>query len=94
MSSDKMTVHITADDMRPVFEETVRMILEAHTHEVDTLRERCDHMQDRLDRQGARIRHLEHEIAAVRDGLDAWAGRIQRLESLPGVQEALAARES
>jgi hypothetical protein len=34
------------------------------------------------------------QLVAVRDGLDAWAGRIQRLEALPGVAEALAAAES
>ena len=32
-------------------------------------------------------------VREVRNGLDAWAGRIQALESLPGVQEALAARD-
>lgn len=94
VGADKVTVHITADDMGPKIEETVRMILDAHSHEVNTLREQWfDHMQDRLNKQGAQIRHLEHQMREVRDGLDAWAGRIQRLESLPGVQEALAAQE-
>ena len=70
------------------------------------LGERLDHVQDRLDRFGARLRHVEqqpmdtsaeelrglHEaVREFRDGLDAWAGRIQRLEALPGVAEALKA---
>lgn len=61
VDASKLRVHITADDWRGVFREvleTVRMTLDAHSHEIDTLRE-----------------------------------RVQRLESLPGVAEALAAQE-
>ena len=72
-------VHLTTDDMRPILDEKIRMIMDAHSHEHDTARERLDHMQERLNQQAARIRHLEHQITA--------------LVALPGVAEALAAAE-
>ena len=57
---------------------------ERHRFEIDdaqgtalsNLDARLDHMQERFNEQGARIRHLEHQI--------------KRVEALPGVSEALA----
>ena len=39
------------------------------------------------------IERQRKEIKELYDGMDAWAGRIQRLENLPGVQEAIKAAE-
>lgn len=54
----------------------------------------ADDMEPKLtDIVRRELASIHEEIAAVRDGLDAWAGRIQRLESLPGVAEAIAAQD-
>lgn len=41
-----------------------------------------DDLKPAFDAIAEGMAQLRAELAAVRDGLDAWAGRIQRLEAL------------
>lgn len=64
---DKLTVHITADDMRPEFQQAIQ----------DVLHKQHAEMLDMIAEQG-KVIHL-------------LLTRLDRLEALPGVAEALEA---
>ena len=95
MADNTVTVHVTADDLSGVF-DALRAELEAVGDSFKEVRERMDREERHRflmdDAQGTALSQITPRLDAFSWELKTLTDRVQRIEDLPGVRDALAAQ--